>query len=80
MSQQNASNVFPSSAAMRVNEEIKRLQQVQQRMRAAATCPGFPSPGAGGLLTSSNMQTANAPLAFDSRPMFASFLQQQRLG
>jgi len=90
MSQQNpSSGVFPSAAAMRVNEEIKRLQQIQQRMRAAA-CP-FPSSSAGGgLLPTSNMQGGGygaadnqgmggaGGLSFNSRPMLASFLAQQQ--
>ena len=61
-SHQNISNIFSSqTASSRVNEEIKRLQQLQ-RLRAATAACNFPSVGGSGSLLSngsSNMNTGN---------------------
>ncbi|CAB9515455.1 stress transcription factor B-2a [Seminavis robusta] len=55
MASHNSTNMFPSSTAARMQEEIKRLQQLQ-RLRAATAACSFPNPsgGATSLLTSSS--------------------------
>ena len=53
MASHNGSNIFPTSTAARMQEEIKRLQQLQ-RLRAATAACAFPNPSGGGLLSTSN--------------------------